>query len=100
MEDLTDILASIKQKVTILVGREYDMKRILAEREAEIKRLNAQIETLKLQQTRIEQENKELKERINNKTNLINNSEVSEYIDIINDLIEKIDKSIAVISSM
>lgn len=98
MENLSEILSEVEQKIFVLAERLQKEMIKNAEREEQIEKLNIKIAEIENKNELLEKENRDLKELKQNK--FINKpSEVTEYIKIIDELIEKIDKSIAVVSS-
>ena len=86
MEDLQTILISIEKKVNQLALEKIDLEELLLNK-------NREIDQLKQEIIRLKEENRD---KIEN--NIINNnSDLTEYRFVIEDLLKKIDKSISIL---
>ncbi len=86
MEDLQTILISIEKKVNQLALEKIDLEELLLNK-------NREIDQLKQEIIRLKEENRDKRE--NNIIN--NNSDLTEYRFVIEDLLKKIDKSISIL---
>lgn len=93
MEELQNILVDIESKVKQLAFEKVNLEELLHQKNLEIDGLKREIERLK--------ENNNLnKEKVQGTENIINNnSELAEYRLIIDDLLNKIDRSITLVST-
>lgn len=99
MDNLQEILGSIENKIKRLALAKVDLEERVLQQQELIAKLQQEIATLKT--NNIEQQN-EIKEQENtNKiNNIINNSsDITECREIINDLLKKINRSIAIVSA-
>jgi|GEM_PF-2096273 predicted nuclease with TOPRIM domain len=99
MNNLQEILGSIETKIKRLALEKADLEERISQQQELIAKLQNEIATLK--SNNIEQKN-EIKEQknINKINNIINNSsDIAECREIINDLLKKINRSIAIVSA-
>lgn len=93
MEDLQNILVDIERKVRQLAFEKVNLEEVLHQKNLEIDNLKREIKQLK-------ESNNNLNKEVQGTENIINNnSDLTEYRLIIDDLLSKIDRSITLASA-
>lgn len=99
MDNLQDILCGIETKVRNLALEKVNLEACVLQQQEQILSLQKEIERLKANSIKQQKETKE-EENINKISNIINNSsDIAECRNIINDLLRKINKSIAIVEA-
>ncbi len=99
MNNLQEILGSIESKIKRLALEKVDLEEKVLRQQETIAKLQQEIALLKSNKDEQKEEIKE-QENINKINNIINNSsDIAECRKIINDLLKKINRSIAIVSA-
>lgn len=99
MNNLQEILGSIESKIKRLALEKVDLEEKVLQQQETIAKLQQEIALLKSNKEEQKEEIKE-QENINKINNIINNSsDIAECRKIINDLLKKINRSIAIVSA-